>query len=250
MGHVDNADRMANTYTASCWTLKRTKKLFFHLFDLDIVNNYILLSSSGGRKVSHRDFRLALIREMLARSGHEPRPSKPVGRPPPASTNIRRLDTCHNKHWPDRNPTRRRCHVFSARGMTRMVMFKCVKCAVALCEDWSCFADYHTKNNLYDIFSSVLHANSWSLDHNVSKKTCIFSFVETYLFHCAIRALQHFTVSWAMSDSFPTNCFLFHKFILLCSRIFRFFEKHAQNLNAPRNTSVSWDLQMGFNSVH
>ncbi len=100
MGHVDNADRMANSYTASCRTWKWTKKLFFHLLDASIVNSYILLSSCGGKKISHRDFRLTLVREMLAQSGHESQPSKHVGRPAPASTNIGRLDTHHNKHWP------------------------------------------------------------------------------------------------------------------------------------------------------
>jgi len=102
MGKVDNADRIDNSYTASCRTWKWTKNLFFHLLDLTIVNSYILLSSCGGKKISHRDFRLTLIREMLVRAGHEPRPSMPVGRPAPASTNIARLDTLHNKHWPGR----------------------------------------------------------------------------------------------------------------------------------------------------
>ena len=71
-GHVDNADKMVNSYTASRRTWKRTKTLFFHLLDLAIVNSYILLSSCGGKKISHRDFQLTLIREMLAWSGHEP----------------------------------------------------------------------------------------------------------------------------------------------------------------------------------
>ena len=44
VGYVDNADRMANSYTASRQTCKWTKKLFFHLLDLAIVNSYILLS--------------------------------------------------------------------------------------------------------------------------------------------------------------------------------------------------------------
>jgi len=56
MGHVDNADRMANSYTASHRTWKWTKKNLFHLLDLAIVNSYILLSSCGGKKISHRDF--------------------------------------------------------------------------------------------------------------------------------------------------------------------------------------------------
>jgi hypothetical protein len=51
-----------------------------------------------------RDFRLTIVREMLARSGQEPRQSMPVGRPAPASTNMGRLDTRHNKHWPGRKP--------------------------------------------------------------------------------------------------------------------------------------------------
>ena len=56
MGHVDNADRMTNSYTASHRTRKWTKKLFFHLLDLAIVNSYILVSSCGGNKISHTGF--------------------------------------------------------------------------------------------------------------------------------------------------------------------------------------------------
>jgi len=96
--------------------------------DLTIVNICILLSSCGGKKISHRDLRLTLIREMLARSGHEPRPCMPTGRPASASNNVGRLDTRHNKHWLCRNNTKRRGRVFSARGVTRTVIFKCVKC--------------------------------------------------------------------------------------------------------------------------
>ena len=103
------------------------KKLFFHLLDLAIVNSYILLSSCGGKKISHTDFCLTLIRDKLACSGHEPRPSMPVGRPAPTSANIGRLDTRHSKHWPGHNPKQRRCHVCSARSVTRTVVYKCVE---------------------------------------------------------------------------------------------------------------------------
>jgi len=111
MGHVDSTDRMANSYTASLRIWKWTKKLFFHM--LDLANLYILLSSCGGTKISHRDFRLALIREMLAWPGHDPRPSMPVERPASASNNTGRLDTRHNKHWPGRSNTKRRCRLCS-----------------------------------------------------------------------------------------------------------------------------------------
>jgi len=148
MGYVDKADRMANSYTASRRTWKWTKKLFFHLLDMTILNSYILLSTCGGKKISHRDFRLTLVREMLAWAGHEPRPSKAVGRTALASPNISRLDTRHNKHWPGGNPTKRQCRVCSEGGVTRKVRSKCVKCDVALCVDRACFTDYHTKDKL------------------------------------------------------------------------------------------------------
>jgi hypothetical protein len=148
MGHVDNTDRMANSYTATRRTWNWIIKLFIHFLDLAIVNSYILLSSCGGKKVSHRDFRPTLIREMLAHSGYEPRPSMPVGRPAQTSTNIVRLDTRHNKHWPSRNPTQWHCRVCSARGVTRSVKFRCVKCDVALCVDRNFFWQLPHKTQL------------------------------------------------------------------------------------------------------
>jgi hypothetical protein len=45
VGYVDKTDRMANSYTASRRTWKWTKKLFFHLLDMTILNSYILLST-------------------------------------------------------------------------------------------------------------------------------------------------------------------------------------------------------------
>jgi hypothetical protein len=60
MGHVDKLDRMANSYSISRQTWKWTKKLFFHLLDLMILNSSILLSSCGA-KLSH----ITLVRNML-----------------------------------------------------------------------------------------------------------------------------------------------------------------------------------------
>ena len=36
----------------------------------------------------------------------------------------------------------------------------------------------------------------------------------------------------------------------LVLEIFKFFKKHVQNLITPQNNLASWDLQMGFNTVH
>ena len=90
----------------------------------------------------------APLSKTLERAGNEPRPFMPVGRPVQAFTNIWRLDTSHNKHWPGRNHTKRRYCVHSVGGVKQTVIFRCVKCDVALCVDRNCFHDYHTKTNL------------------------------------------------------------------------------------------------------
>ena len=54
MRYVDKGDRMANSYSISWRTFKWTRKFFFHLLDLAILNSYILHSSCGGKKISQR----------------------------------------------------------------------------------------------------------------------------------------------------------------------------------------------------
>ena len=45
----------------------------------------------------------------------------------------------------------------------------------------------------------------------------------------------------------PQNALCFTNLSRLVLKIFRFFEKHAQNLNTPHNNPASWDLHMRFN---
>jgi len=86
MGYVDKGDRMENSYSINRHTWKWTKKLFFHLFDLTILNSHILFSSLGCKKISHRDFRNTLLWNLLAQAGHERNVQRPVGSPPTAVT--------------------------------------------------------------------------------------------------------------------------------------------------------------------
>ena len=72
MVYVDKRDRMTNSCSINCWTWKWTKKLFFSLFDLAILNSYILFSSVGGKKILHSDFWNTLLGNLLAQAGHEP----------------------------------------------------------------------------------------------------------------------------------------------------------------------------------
>jgi len=94
MGYVDNCDRMAVSYSIGRCTFKWTKKLFFHLLDLAILNSYILCPSCGGQKISHRDFQFTLMRNMLAHGGPEWRIPRPLGRSPNVEAHVARLEVC------------------------------------------------------------------------------------------------------------------------------------------------------------
>jgi len=136
---------MANSYSISRRTIKQTKKLFFHLLDLAILNSYILHSSCGGKKISHRDFRHNLERNTLAHAGPERRVPRPLFRPPNVESQITRLEVCSSKHWPIPSETQLRCRVSKDRGVTQKAFEKCRKCEVGLCVKKTHFEDYHTK---------------------------------------------------------------------------------------------------------
>jgi hypothetical protein len=50
---------------------KWTKKIFFHLLDLTILNNFIVLASCGS-KVSHQLFRWTWVRDLIQDAGGVP----------------------------------------------------------------------------------------------------------------------------------------------------------------------------------
>jgi hypothetical protein len=56
MDFVDKSYRTVNSYGVARRTWKWTKKLFFHLLDMTILNAYLLHKSCGG-KMTHKKFR-------------------------------------------------------------------------------------------------------------------------------------------------------------------------------------------------
>jgi len=94
MGFLDISDRMANSYSMSRRTFKWTKKLFFQLLDLTVLNSWILLSSCG-TQYTHRDFRLLLVRNLIEEAGKSqdrPTPSL-IGRPSVGAANIAQFES-------------------------------------------------------------------------------------------------------------------------------------------------------------
>jgi hypothetical protein len=141
MGYMDKSDRMTNTYSISRRTWKWTKKLFFHLLDLTVLNSYILLDSCGA-KLTLRDFRLGLIRDLIQEGGKVLGSQiTPQGMP---TLSTSRLEAKYVLHWLERG-TPRRCRVCSARKKQSRTIYVCPKCNVALCVV-PCFKIYHTKS--------------------------------------------------------------------------------------------------------
>jgi hypothetical protein len=66
MGFVDKSDRMVNIYGIARRTWKWTKKLFFHLTDMTILNAFLIHESCGG-KMTHKNFREILVRGFTIR---------------------------------------------------------------------------------------------------------------------------------------------------------------------------------------
>jgi len=126
MACVDKGDRIANSYSISRCTFKWTKKLFFHLLDLAVLNSYVLHSSCGWKKISHRDFRYILMKNTLAHAGPERRVPRPLGRPPNVESHITMLEVCNSKHWPTLSETKLRCRMCKARGVTKKFSWSAV----------------------------------------------------------------------------------------------------------------------------
>jgi hypothetical protein len=70
MGFVDKSDRMVNSYGISRRTWKWTKKLFFHLTDMAILNAFLIRKLCGG-KMTHKNFREVLVQKLIIHSHEE-----------------------------------------------------------------------------------------------------------------------------------------------------------------------------------
>ena len=114
MGFVDKSDRMVNSYGIARRTWKWTKKLFFHLTDMTILNAFLIHKSCGG-KMTHKNFHENLVRELIIHSQERnvtaSGPSR--GRPSPAASQLSQLEVKHSEHWLSKGKKQRLCSVCS-----------------------------------------------------------------------------------------------------------------------------------------
>jgi len=147
MGFVDKSDRMVNSYGITRRTWKWTKKLFFHLTDMTILNAFVIHKSSGG-KMTHKSFREVLVQDLilLSHDGNVTASGVSRGRSSPFASQLSRLEVKHSQHWPSKGK-QRWCRVCSLKKQTRSMLYFCNKCDVGLCIV-NCFEKWHTHVNL------------------------------------------------------------------------------------------------------
>ncbi|GFN84337.1 PiggyBac transposable element-derived protein 4-like [Plakobranchus ocellatus] len=75
MNGVDVHDQIVKNYSCVRKTVKWWKKLFFHLFCRILTNAYILYKKSVSKPCTHYQFRLQIVRKLMAEATNNPGPS-------------------------------------------------------------------------------------------------------------------------------------------------------------------------------
>ena len=149
MNGVDKADQYTVYYSFVRKSRKWWRKLFFWLFEVTVVNSYILYRTSTTNPFSHSQFWCSIVDALATRhlSTRTPRPppGRPRKRPRVAAGDPERFNT-HLKHFPAKG-TQRQCLVCSdtQHGARKRTSYYCRGCPThhSLCPE-NCFEAYHT----------------------------------------------------------------------------------------------------------
>ncbi|XP_060553795.1 piggyBac transposable element-derived protein 4-like [Ruditapes philippinarum] len=156
MGGVDLSDQVVQYYEVLQKSMKWWRKLFLHMFNLMIVNSFILykIYSEDEKKKTHHDFRAEIIASLIQTAPNAPRP-KSGGR-----QTLEPIDRLTGRHFScaiepkpgakKQAPTRPCvvCNVDRTEGSRKRkeTTFQCKQCHKALCVR-NCFERYHTVKN-------------------------------------------------------------------------------------------------------
>ena len=160
MGGVDLSDQLLNYYSFLRKSMKWSRKLLIHLFNLVILNAYILNRHYGCKKLNHDEFRDHLVKYLIQeglKSYKIPLPpvlSSTLGKYHVEDHNERRLSERHFlKNIPagegrKRQKPSRRCFVCSKLPgcKKKRTSFWCEECCKPLCIS-NCFEIFHTELN-------------------------------------------------------------------------------------------------------
>lgn len=146
MGGVDKGDQNRGYYQVRLKSRKMYKYVFWFLFDVTIVNTFILKQfapGSGRRRQLLKAFRVQLARELIGDYCGRKQPGRPRVLPPATTSEIRQPP----QHFP-RKATKGRCRKCHAHYTT----WYCAECGLRFCHtgtDTDCFMAHHMDNQLY-----------------------------------------------------------------------------------------------------
>ena len=137
MGYIDSSDHMMSSPSSE------PQNCFATFWNS--THSWILLFSCGA-KYTHQDFRLLLVSNLIEEAGKSQDCPTPrlVGRPSAAATNVVRLESRHNQHWPTKSFTQLCCHLCSSHGQRKGTVHKHATCDVGL-SVVPCFVEHHTQ---------------------------------------------------------------------------------------------------------
>lgn len=143
MNGVDKADQMMQYYHLGRRSLKWSRKMLIHFFDMAVYNAYVLYQSRKQEKLSHCKFRLILADELLKKGLTK------VGRGEDGSSDFVEVPR-DEKHWPEHLPPTacrqkpyRVCKECDTHKKRKFTAYRCSVCLTALHPE--CFKSHHDK---------------------------------------------------------------------------------------------------------
>ena len=140
MNGVDHADQLRATYSTARKSLKWWKYIFYFLFDICIVNAFILMKESVNHKLTsktgrekcltQKDFREKLAHQLLDRFNTKRKRGSDIAE---TLTPV--------QHWPVIMPTKKTCKMCQKLKIRSERVTGCEQCKVNLCIP--CFKPYH-----------------------------------------------------------------------------------------------------------
>lgn len=153
MNFVDKFDQLKGQYEVDRKSRKWWHRIFFHLLDCSVVNAFIIFREhAGSEKMTLKDFRRSLVRQMTAEALLDPTDKRKssVG----AGAELKKfkpfvdfaMRTTASNHQPTRCSPRR-CANCSTKAHPSRTIWMCQTCNVPLClrKEKNCFSEFHKK---------------------------------------------------------------------------------------------------------
>lgn len=146
MGAVDLNDQRRSTYPIGRVSHRWWMNIFYYLVEICIINSYILFNFKYPNRLSHKEFRIKLMNDLLE---DKPKTTQRRRRSVPNEDVV-----VGDHHWIYATSKMGDCLVCSRRknsegreiGERKRTKFKCMKCNIFLCPS-NCFTTYHEDLN-------------------------------------------------------------------------------------------------------